>query len=84
MDSGPSIILNLVVITVILLLAILFTLSEYSLVYVRPSSLRVMQEESDKPLPKVEKAIYMVEHLTEYLSTAQVLHHILQLDILLS
>jgi len=72
MDSGPSIILNVVVITVILLLAILFTLTEYSLVKVRPSALRAMQEEADKPSPKVERAIYMVEHLTEYLSTAQV------------
>ncbi len=32
MDSGPSIITNLIVIFVVLLLAVLFTLTEYSLV----------------------------------------------------
>ena len=44
MDSGPSIMINIVVIVVILLLAVLFTLTEYSLVKVRPSALRALQE----------------------------------------
>ncbi|SUP61641.1 Uncharacterised protein [Weissella viridescens] len=45
MDSGPSIIINLVVIIVILALAVLFTLTEYSLVKVRPSALKALKEE---------------------------------------
>jgi CBS domain containing-hemolysin-like protein len=72
MDSGPSIITNLVIIIIILLLAILFTLTEYSLVKVRPSSLRAMQEAREKPSAKVGHALHMLDHLSEYLSTAQV------------
>ncbi|MBX4173480.1 hemolysin family protein [Weissella viridescens] len=72
MDSGPSIIINLVVIIVILALAVLFTLTEYSLVKVRPSALKALKEEQKKPSTKIDHAIYMVDHLTEYLSTAQV------------
>ena len=72
MDSGPSIITNLVIILIILLLAVLFTLTEYSLVKVRPSSLRAMQEAREKPSPKISHALNMLDHLSEYLSTAQV------------
>ena len=69
MDSGPSIITNLVIILIILLLAVLFTLTEYSLVKVRPSSLRAMQEAREKPSPKISHALNMLDHLSEYLST---------------
>ncbi|MDR3189925.1 MAG: hemolysin family protein [Lactobacillaceae bacterium] len=72
MDSGPSILINLVVIFVILLLAVLFTLTEYSLVKVRPSALRALQADRDKPSKNLEHAMHMTDHLTEYLSTAQV------------
>ncbi|KAA8447861.1 hemolysin family protein [Weissella paramesenteroides] len=72
MDSGPSIITNLVIIIIILLLAVLFTLTEYSLVKVRPSSLRAMQEAREKPSGKISHALNMLDHLSEYLSTAQV------------
>lgn len=72
MDSGPSIITNLIVIFVVLLLAVLFTLTEYSLVKVRPSALKALQEEASGPTPKIDRALFMLEHLTEYLSTAQV------------
>ena len=72
MDSGPSLIINFFVILVVLLLAILFTLTEYSLVKVRLSALRVLQEDRDKPSRNISNAIHMVTHLTEYLSTAQV------------
>ncbi len=52
MDSGPSIILNLVIIVIILLLAVLFTLTEYSLVKVRPSALKALQEARGRKSPK--------------------------------
>ncbi|CAK8054761.1 hemolysin family protein [Eupransor demetentiae] len=71
MDTGPSI-TTFVVIIFILLLAILFTLTEYSLVKVRLSALRALQDDRPKPSKNISQAIHMVEHLTEYLSTAQV------------
>ena len=49
LDSGPSMLLNFVIIVVVLLLAILFTLTEYSLVKVRLSALRYLQENREKP-----------------------------------
>ncbi|TWW13024.1 hypothetical protein LABALGNA3A7_11320 [Dellaglioa algida] len=72
MDSGPeSYLLNIIVIIAILLLSVLFTLTEYALVRVRVSALKDMQEK--KPFNKnVKRAIHMTENLTEYLSTAQV------------
>ena len=72
LDSGPSMLLNFVIIVVVLLLAILFTLTEYSLVKVRLSALRDLQEKREKPSRNIANAIHMVTHLTEYLSTAQV------------
>lgn len=72
MDSGPSMLLNFFIIVLVLLLAILFTLTEYSLVKVRLSALRDLQEKREKPSRNIEHAIYMASHLTEYLSTAQV------------
>ncbi|MFL2070041.1 hemolysin family protein [Leuconostoc mesenteroides] len=72
MDSGPSMIINFFIILVVLLLAILFTLTEYSLVKVRLSALRALQETREKPSRNISNAIYMTTHLTEYLSTAQV------------
>lgn len=72
MDSA-SIIYNLIAIVVILLLAVLFTLTEYSLVKVRPSALKAMAEAGEgKPSRNLVGALHMTEHLTEYLSTAQV------------
>ncbi|AET29663.1 hemolysin [Leuconostoc mesenteroides subsp. mesenteroides J18] len=72
MDSGPSMIINFFIILVVLLLAILFTLTEYSLVKVRLSALKALQETREKPSRNISNAIYMTTHLTEYLSTAQV------------
>lgn len=72
MDSGPSIMVNLVIIIIILILAVLFTLTEYSLVKVRPSALRALQEARQKPSANIQHALNMLDHLTEYLSTAQV------------
>ncbi|API71348.1 MULTISPECIES: hemolysin family protein [Leuconostoc] len=72
MDSGPSMIINFVIILVVLLLAILFTLTEYSLVKVRLSALKALQETREKPSRNISNAIHMTTHLTEYLSTAQV------------
>ncbi|TYC48504.1 HlyC/CorC family transporter [Weissella muntiaci] len=72
MDSGPSYMINLVIIVIILILAVLFTLTEYSLVKVRPSALRALQEARQKPSANVSHALNMLDHLTEYLSTAQV------------
>ncbi|CAH1856058.1 hemolysin family protein [Convivina praedatoris] len=72
MDSGPSMMTNFIIILFVLLLAILFTLTEYSLVKVRLSALQAMQEDRTTPSKKISQAIHMVEHLTEYLSTAQV------------
>ena len=71
MDSGPSMIINFFIILVVLLLAILFTLTEYSLVKVRLSALKALQETREKPSRNISNAIYMTTHLTEYLSTAQ-------------
>lgn len=72
LDSGPSMIINFVIILVVLLLAILFTLTEYSLVKVRLSALKALQETREKPSHNISNAIHMTTHLTEYLSTAQV------------
>lgn len=72
MDSGPSLLINLIIIVVILLLAVLFTLTEYSLVKVRPSALRALQEARQRPSANIQHALNMQDHLTEYLSTAQV------------
>lgn len=58
---------RLVVIILILLLAALFTLLEYSVVKVRPSELAELRQTR-----KVKRAIHMVNNLNEYLSTAQV------------
>ncbi|MCM0581986.1 HlyC/CorC family transporter [Weissella diestrammenae] len=71
MDSA-SIIYNIIAIVAILLLAVLFTLTEYSLVKVRPSALRALVEARGKSSRNLDGALHMTEHLTEYLSTAQV------------
>jgi CBS domain containing-hemolysin-like protein len=65
-------IINFFIVLVVLLLAILFTLTEYSLVKVRLSALKALQETREKPSRNISNAIYMTTHLTEYLSTAQV------------
>lgn len=58
---------RLFVIILILLLAALFTLLEYSVVKVRPSELQELRQTR-----KVKRAEHMVNNLNEYLSTAQV------------
>ncbi len=58
---------RLLVIILILLLAALFTLLEYSVVKVRPSELQDLRQTR-----KVKRAEHMVNNLNEYLSTAQV------------
>lgn len=58
---------RLLVIILILLLAALFTLLEYSVVKVRPSELKELRQTR-----KVKRAEHMVNNLNEYLSTAQV------------
>lgn len=63
-STSPAI---LVIIVAILALAALFTLLEYSLIKVRPTELRTM-----KQTRKIKRALQMLDHLTEYLSTAQV------------
>ncbi|MCT4396243.1 hemolysin family protein [Periweissella beninensis] len=73
MEPGPSNYLaNVTIIIVILLLAVLFTLTEYSLVRVRISALRALKEERPRSSKLIDSAIHMAENLTEYLSTAQV------------
>lgn len=63
-STSPAI---LVIIVAILALAALFTLLEYSLIKVRPTELRTMKQTG-----KIKRALHMLDHLTEYLSTAQV------------
>ena len=58
---------QLIVIILILLLAALFTLLEYSVVKVRPSELKELRQTK-----KVQRAEHMVNNLNEYLSTAPV------------
>lgn len=58
---------QLLIIVLILLLAALFTLLEYSVVKVRPSELQDLRQTK-----KVKRAEHMVNNLNEYLSTAQV------------
>jgi len=72
MDSGPSIIINLVIIVIILALAVLFTLTEYSLVKVRPSALKTLQSAREKKSKNIDHAVHMFVHMTDYLSSAQV------------
>ncbi len=67
MGISPTSPVVLLVIVFILLLAALFTLLEYSLVKTRPSELKTR-----KQTRAVKRAEYMLEHLSEYLSTAQV------------
>lgn len=63
-STSPAI---LVIIVAILALAALFTLLEYSLIKVWPTELKTM-----KQTRKIKRALHMLDHLTEYLSTAQV------------
>ncbi|BAW86883.1 hemolysin-like protein [Limosilactobacillus fermentum] len=63
-STSPAI---LVIIVAILALAALFTLLEYSLIKVRPTELKTV-----KQTRKIKRALHMLDHLTEYLSTAQV------------
>ena len=63
-STSPAI---LVIIVAILALAALFTILEYSLIKVRPTELKTM-----KQTRKIKRALHMLDHLTEYLSTAQV------------
>ena len=63
-STSPAI---LVIIVAILALAALFTLLEYSLIKVRLTELKTM-----KQTRKIKRALHMLDHLTEYLSTAQV------------
>lgn len=72
LESGPSYITNIVLIVVILLLAVLFTLTEYALVRVRVSALKALKASKHGSTKNIDAAIHMTEHLTEYLSTAQV------------
>ncbi|ETA74340.1 hemolysin family protein [Ligilactobacillus equi] len=60
-------IVQLVIIILILGIATIFTLAEYSLVKVRPTELQAMEQTKN-----VVAAQKLVEKLTEYLSTAQV------------
>ncbi|WP_369384734.1 CNNM domain-containing protein [Ligilactobacillus equi] len=60
-------IVQLVIIILILGIATIFTLAEYSLVKVRPTELQTMEQTKN-----VVAAQKLVEKLTEYLSTAQV------------
>lgn len=72
MEPGPSYLINVVVIVLVLMLAVLFTLTEYALVRVRVSALRSLKEERKGSTRLIDAAIHMTENLTEYLSTAQV------------
>lgn len=67
METGSTSPAILVIIVAILALAALFTLLEYSLIKVRPTELRTM-----KQTRKIKRVLHMLDHLTEYLSTAQV------------
>ncbi|MCM0598577.1 hemolysin family protein [Periweissella fabalis] len=72
MEPGPSYLINVVVIVLVLMLAVLFTLTEYALVRVRVSALRALKEGRNGSTRLIDAAIHMTENLTEYLSTAQV------------
>lgn len=67
MSISPTSPIVLLIIIFILLLAALFTLLEYSLVKTRPSELKTRKQTG-----AVKRAEYMLDHLSEYLSTAQV------------
>ncbi|WP_143803238.1 CNNM domain-containing protein, partial [Oenococcus oeni] len=71
MDSDPSILVSVIVLLISLLLAVMFTLTEYSLIRSRQSALRAIQKDQKKPSKKVDLALHMTKHLNEYLSTAQ-------------
>ncbi|MDR0900019.1 MAG: hemolysin family protein [Lactobacillaceae bacterium] len=63
---------SLIILVIVLGLAVIFTLLEYSLIKVRPSALKAMQDVREKPSKRITTAVKMTTHLTEYLSTAQV------------
>lgn len=67
MNYDPTSPVVLLIIIGILLFAALFTLLEYSVVKVRPTELAELKQNR-----KTKRAMYMVNHLSEYLSTAQV------------
>ncbi|WP_439425401.1 hemolysin family protein [Oenococcus alcoholitolerans] len=71
MDSDPSILVTSIALIVSLLLAVMFTLTEYSLIRSRPSALRAIEKDQKKPSRSIKLAIHMTENLNEYLSTAQ-------------
>ncbi|MFT8696479.1 MAG: hemolysin family protein [Oenococcus sicerae] len=71
MDSDPSILVSTIALLVSLILAVMFTLTEYSLIRSRPSALKAIQKDQKKPNKRVDLAIHMTDHLNEYLSTAQ-------------
>lgn len=72
LEPGPSYLINVIVIVAVLMLAVLFTLTEYSLVRVRVSALKALKEERKGSTRVIDAAIHMTDNLTEYLSTAQV------------
>lgn len=70
--SNAQLWMSLLIIILVLVFAAIFVAAEFALVKVRKSTLREMQEDRDKPSRKIDRTIYMVEHLNEYLSTTQV------------
>lgn len=48
MDSDPSILVSTIALLVSLILAVMFTLTEYSLIRSRPSALKAIQKDQKK------------------------------------
>ncbi len=53
MDSDPSILVSVIVLLISLLLAVMFTLTEYSLIRSRQSALRAIQKDQKNQAKKL-------------------------------
>jgi CBS domain containing-hemolysin-like protein len=71
MDPNSSTLVTVVILIISLVLAVMFTLTEYALIRTRLSALKAIQKDQKKPSRKINLAIHMAENLNEYLSTAQ-------------
>ncbi|MDK1732985.1 hemolysin family protein [Dellaglioa algida] len=70
--SSSTVIVNLIVILVTLFAAAFFVAAEFALVQARPSAIEADMEAGIGNRKKQERALKMLAHLNEYLSTTQV------------
>ncbi len=70
-SGGPSILVSVIGTIISLLLAVMFTLTEYSVVRTRSSELEDLKKKRGKSSKNINLATHMLDNISEYLSTAQ-------------